>query len=154
MTSRRGAAAAPAPGALHAWPKVSAPTARAPARWRRSTAGVDGRSGVAPVAFRRKSRSEKWRRRQRDANAFSGIRAHRGEFILSEMIKVCNRTSVENFGRIAAARAGAKYRGPYKPATSKLRVECVPSAATGPSKLLPSNKPSEVRAQRTKPHPW
>ena len=44
------------PGARHAWPKVSAPTARAPARWRRSTAGVVGRSGVAPVAFRRKSK--------------------------------------------------------------------------------------------------
>ena len=69
-----GASAHCCPGALHAWPKVSAPTARAPARWRRSTAGVDGRSGVAPVAFRRKSRSEKWRRRQRDENAFSGIR--------------------------------------------------------------------------------
>ena len=51
------------PGARHAWPKVSAPTARAPARWRRSTAGVDGRSGVAPVAFRRKSRSGVRRRR-------------------------------------------------------------------------------------------
>ena len=51
-----GASAHCCPGALHAWPKVSAPTARAPARWSRSTAGVDGRSGVAPVAFRRKSR--------------------------------------------------------------------------------------------------
>ena len=36
-----GAEAHCSPGARHAWPKVSAPTARAPARWRRSTAGVD-----------------------------------------------------------------------------------------------------------------
>ena len=68
-----GASAHCFPGDRHAWPKVSAPTARAPARWRRSTAGVVGCSGVAPVAFRRKSRSEKWRRRQRDENAFSVI---------------------------------------------------------------------------------
>ena len=64
-----GASAHCFPGDRHAWPKVTAPTARAPARWSRSTAGVDGRSDVAPVAFRRKSRSEKWRRRQRDENA-------------------------------------------------------------------------------------
>ena len=33
-----GASAHCFPGDRHAWPKVSAPTARAPARWRRSTA--------------------------------------------------------------------------------------------------------------------
>ena len=35
-----GASAHCSPGDRHAWPKVSAPTARAPARWSRSTAGV------------------------------------------------------------------------------------------------------------------
>ena len=79
-TASGGASAHCCPGALHAWPKVTAPTARAPARWRRSTAGVVGRSGVAPVAFRRKFRSEKWRRRhavtlyQHDSATLNDIR--------------------------------------------------------------------------------
>jgi hypothetical protein len=123
-----GAAAAHrCPGARHAWPKVSAPTARAPARWRRSTVGVDGRSGVAPVAFRRKSRSEKWRRRQRDANAFSGIRSTadsrstcsaKGRTILSEMIiGMQPAASVEN-NRLVCAESprgqGQKTDAPYR----------------------------------------
>ena len=108
--------------APHAWPKVTAPTARAPARWSRSTAGVDGRSGVAPVAFRRKSRSEKWRRRQRDENAFSGIRSTaasrstwpaKGRTILSEMmIGMQPAASVEN--NQVAARALRNTEAPYK----------------------------------------